>query len=192
MEKQQNTKTGLLLWKLCGRNHIRESGWQGWVYVCVCTIRRVHEDGSVSNQQVYWEQQYLRSKWNSKLDLGSRDIGQWISLARWCRLCQPRLSIKVKVLHLLSLLQMDLIIRRLVCGCTKNNPIHWCLSTLWSCKGDTSSYCYSKQMWNSYWGGGKAKIIQQGMNIARYDMKNSPPTPSVTLTFSHPQLTWTW
>lgn len=106
-----------------GETILGRAGGRG-VCVCVCTVRQVHEESSVSNQQVYWQQQYLGPKWNSKLDLGCRDIGQWISLAIRCRLCQPRLSIKVKVLYLLSLPQMDLIIRRLVHGCTKNNPIH--------------------------------------------------------------------
>lgn len=185
MEKQQNTKTGLLLWKLCGRNHFRENGrWGVCAFVCVrvCTVKRVREQSSVSNQQVYRQLQYLSPKWNGKLDLGCRDIGQWISLAVWCRLCQARLSIKLKVLYLLSLLQMDLIIRRLVQGCTKINPIHWCLSTLQSSTGGTSSPCHLQQMWNSYWGGlgvGGGGMKQLGMNIAGYK-KLQPPFPSKT------------
>lgn len=133
------------------------TGGGGCAHLCVCvrvcTVKRVREQSSVSNQQVYRQLQYLSPKWNGKLDLGCRDIGQWISLAVWCRLCQARLSIKLKVLYLLSLLQMDLIIRRLVQGCTKINPIHWCLSTLQSSTGGTSSPCHLQQMWNSYWGG---------------------------------------
>lgn len=118
--KQQNTKLDCCYGNYVGETTLGRAGGRGeCVRACVYTIRRAHEDGSVSNQQVHREQQYLCSKWNGKLDLGCRDIGQWISLARWCRLCQARSSIKVKVPHLLSLPQMDLIIRRLVCGRTK-------------------------------------------------------------------------
>ena len=125
--------------------------------VCVCSTRRVYEESCVSNQQVYQQQQHLSSKWNDKLDLECRDTGQWISLAIRCPLCQPRLSIKVKVLVLLSLLQMDLIIRRLVHACTKINPIHWCLSAVQNCSGGTSSVSFTANL---------GFLLNTAMNIA--------------------------